>query len=141
MRDSPVSPVAGESEQDSIREVPFHSMNTRKVRGAKQALYLVRNAEKVSNFCNDVIGDICGIVSGATIAVLVATLIMNYNNNPLYLSIILTAFVASITVGGKGLGKTYAIANSNQIVYSAALVMCFFQKRDKENRSERRGRA
>ena len=42
-------------------EIPFHSMAAKKVTAASQALVLVRNAEKVSNFCNDVVGDICGI--------------------------------------------------------------------------------
>lgn len=28
-------------------------------------LNLKKNADKVSSFCNDVIGDICGIISGA----------------------------------------------------------------------------
>ena len=49
---------------------PFHSMASHKERGAKQALMLLRNADRVSNICNDVVGDICGIVSGATGAVM-----------------------------------------------------------------------
>ena len=49
----------------SANEKPFHSMAAKKVPGAAEALKLLRNAEKVSNFCNDVIGDICGVVSGS----------------------------------------------------------------------------
>ena len=45
---------------------PFNSMAAHRVKGAKEALYLIRNAEKVASFCNDVVGDICGIVSGST---------------------------------------------------------------------------
>ncbi len=52
-------------------EKPFHSMAARKVEGAQEALMLIRNAEKVSSFCNDVVGDIAGIISGTTSAVIV----------------------------------------------------------------------
>ena len=53
---------------------PFHSMAAHKEKGAKEALKLLRNADRVSSVCNDVVGDICGIVSGATGAVIVARL-------------------------------------------------------------------
>ena len=56
----------------SADEKVFHSMNARQVRGAKVAVTFKKNADKVSSFCCDVIGDICGIISGAagtTIAV------------------------------------------------------------------------
>ena len=43
-------------------EVPFHAMASRKVPEAEDALRLIRNAGKVSSFCNDVIGDICGVI-------------------------------------------------------------------------------
>ena len=51
---------------------PFNSMAAHRVKGAKEALYLIRNAEKVASFCNDVVGDICGIVSGSTATVISA---------------------------------------------------------------------
>ena len=43
----------------------FHSMATKKVNGAKQAIKLINQKDKVSSFLNDVIGDICGVVSGS----------------------------------------------------------------------------
>ena len=54
----------------TANEVPFHSMAARKVKGAKTAIRLTKSADKVSSICNDVIGDICGIVSGSTGAVI-----------------------------------------------------------------------
>ena len=60
----------------SADEKPFHSMAARKVPGAQEAIRLLRNAERVSSICNDVVGDICGVVSGsasATIAALILT--------------------------------------------------------------------
>lgn len=50
-------------------EVPFHAMASRKVPEAEDALRLIRNAGRVSSFCNDVIGDICGVISGSAAAV------------------------------------------------------------------------
>ena len=46
-------------------EAPFHAMASRKVAEAPDALKLLRNANRVSSFCNDVIGDICGVISGS----------------------------------------------------------------------------
>ena len=43
----------------SADEKPFHSMAARKVPGAKESIKLLRNAERVSSICNDVVGDIC----------------------------------------------------------------------------------
>ena len=55
----------------SATEKEFHSMAAHRVRGAREAVWMVRNAEKVSSICNDVVGDICGIISGATGALIV----------------------------------------------------------------------
>ena len=55
----------------SATEKEFHSMASRRVSGAREAVWLSRNAEKVSSICNDVVGDIAGIISGATGAVIV----------------------------------------------------------------------
>ncbi|GHV16269.1 hypothetical protein FACS189425_00230 [Clostridia bacterium] len=109
-------------------QTPFHSMSTRQVSGAKRALYLIQNGEKVSNFCNDVIGDICGIVSGTSGAFLVISLIKNYPFHELYTSLILTGIIASLTIAGKAAGKTFALKNSNQIVYQFALLLCIFKR-------------
>ena len=53
-------------------ETPFHSMASGRVKAAPQAIWLIRNADKVSNMCNDVIGDTVGIVSGAATAVIIS---------------------------------------------------------------------
>ncbi|HCL51303.1 MAG TPA: hypothetical protein DHW76_09940 [Clostridiaceae bacterium] len=102
-------------------ETPFHSMASRKVKGARTAVKLIKNADKVSNFCNDVIGDVCGIVSGATGAIIVSKiLIINDGNYSSVMSLTVSAIIASITVGGKAIGKNFAIRESNNIIYSVA---------------------
>lgn len=107
-------------------EAPFHSMASRKLYGAKQAVMLIRNADKVSNFCNDVVGDICGVISGTAAAFIVYKFSgagTDAQNSIFALSI--TAMVASLTVGGKALGKSIALQNSNYIIYKVAVVIKF----------------
>src|SRR5699024_9088425 len=55
----------------AANEAPFHAMAAEKVPGAKEAVVIIRNADKFASFCNDVIGDISGIVSGTASAVVV----------------------------------------------------------------------
>src|SRR5699024_7406742 len=42
----------------SADEAPFHAMAAKKVPCAKQAVIIIRDADKFASFCNDVIGDI-----------------------------------------------------------------------------------
>jgi len=108
-------------------EAPFHALAAKKLRSARVAILLIRNAEKVSNFCNDVIGDIFGIISGAIIAVIIGQFIFDRAAEVKYASeIIFTGIVASVMVGGKAMGKTIAVKNCNHIVYLASKIMSVF---------------
>jgi len=115
-------------------EKPFHSMASEKINGAKQSIRIVRNADKFSNFCNDVVGDISGIVSGTASAAVVLNLISSINvgqNSLLYsiVSVVFTATVAALTVGGKALGKSFAISNSTEIILLVGKVFSFLEER------------
>ncbi len=112
-------------------EAPFHAMASNRVPGAREAIRLIRNAEKVSNFCNDVIGDICGIVSGATGSFIATQLILNFSFNSLLTSLIVTALISSITVGGKAFGKTLAINQCNQFVFYIGKLLALFRPKKK----------
>lgn len=102
----------------AAEEAPFHAMASRKLYGAKEALFLIRNADKVSNICNDVVGDICGVISGAASAYIVVKIFgEGINLNTIFADLGITGLVASSTVGGKALGKSIAIVNSNYIIY------------------------
>lgn len=115
-------------------EKPFHSMAANRIEEARYAIKLVRNASQVSNFCNDVIGDISGIVSGAIGTIIIYKLIGIYKMlNASILSIIMTSLVASFTVGGKAFGKSVAILNSEKIIFETAIVLNFVEKKFKIN--------
>ncbi len=112
----------------SSDEAPFHSMSSRKVKGAKTAVKFKKNADKVSSFCNDVIGDICGIISG-TVGATIAISISNTLNIPIFIcSLIVTAIIASLTIGGKATFKSVAINQSNEILYNFAKIIETFKK-------------
>ncbi|MEN8904988.1 MAG: Mg2+ and Co2+ transporter CorB [Clostridiales bacterium] len=108
----------------AANEYPFHSMAARKKFAAKRAIILCRNAEKVSTLCNDVVGDICGIISGASSTYIVIMLI-GKSNGVSIVELILTGIVASLTVGGKALGKILAIKYSTYIVYKISIIIEF----------------
>ena len=98
-------------------EAPFHAMSAGKVKGAKQGTKLLKNADRVSNFCNDVVGDICGIISGAVGAAIVfRLLISNPDLEKAFLSAAIAGFISSVTVGGKAIGKNIALKKSKDIV-------------------------
>ena len=119
-------------------EAPFHSMASRKIPEAVDALRLIRNAERVSSFCNDVIGDICGVISGSASAVIaVRVLLLRPGSKEAVLNLILSALVAGLTVGGKAFGKTIALQSSIQVVRVAARVLHFFRTLPKKLRGKK----
>lgn len=109
-------------------EKVFHSMNSRKVKGANVAVKFKKNADKVSSFCCDVIGDICGIVSGAAGTAITAILVSKFNFDLLITGLIVSAIIASVTIGGKAIGKSFAINKSDIILYEFAKIVSYFYK-------------
>ena len=111
----------------SADEKPFHSMAARKVPGAQEAIHLLRNAEKVGSICNDVIGDICGVVSGSASATIAARMLQNFEFSwPRIIGLAMSALVAGLTVGGKAIGKSFAINSCTTIVHAVGRVICWF---------------
>ena len=105
-------------------EKPFHSMASRKVPGAHEAISLLRNAERVSSICNDVVGDICGVVSGSASATIAALILTNVELGwPRGVSLAMSALVAGLTVGGKAIGKTIAVKSCTKIVHLVGRVI------------------
>lgn len=109
-------------------------MSARGVKEGKIAIYLVKNASKVSSICSDVIGDICSIVCGACGTVIVAKLLMlSGDEYEFLLTVLVSALIAGVTVGGKAFGKKFAINYSKQLVmWTARLLSIFKIKRKKD---------
>ncbi len=104
----------------------FNSMATKQVRGAKLAVKLIQNNEKASSFCNDVIGDICGIISGSAGVALSTIIANNFHWNLLIVSLMITAVIAALTIGGKAIGKATAINKSTPILFYFSKVISYF---------------
>lgn len=104
----------------SADEAVFHSMNSRKVKGASVAVKFKKNADKTSNFCCDVIGDVCGVISGAAGTTIGAILVTKYHTDLLITGLVITAVISSLTIGGKAIGKSFAINKSDIILYEFA---------------------
>ena len=101
----------------TCKEAYFHSMSAQKIKGAKESISVIKNNVRFANICNDVIGDVCGIVSGGLGSVLALSL-SKVSNVPLtVLSVILAAFISALTVGGKAIFKGVAIKNCNHIIF------------------------
>ena len=110
-------------------EAVFHSMSSRKVKGANVAVKFKKNADKVSSFCCDVVGDVCGIVSGAAGTTIALILIETCKFNALLTTLVVSACIASLTIGGKAIGKSFAINKSSIILYEfAKFVSTFYRK-------------
>lgn len=107
-------------------EAPFHSMSARKVKGANIAVLLKKNADKVGSFCNDVIGDICGVVSGSAGAIIASSFAQTLHVSPFLMSLLVTGLIAAFTIGGKAIGKSFAINQSDMILYKVAKFMSYF---------------
>ena len=116
----------------SADEKPFHAMAAKKIRSAKKAIWLIRKADAVSSFCNDVIGDIAGVMSGACAAAISLKLFAEASDiYKFWGSILITAFLSAVIVGAKAFCKPFALAKSQDIVFFAAKCLNIFSKKSK----------
>ena len=123
---------------------PFRAMASKKVRGAKEAIKLINNADKVSSICADVIGDICGILSGSAGASIIIKIAIESNTAlSIIVASLVSAFVASLTIFGKSVCKKYAIDNCDKILLKVGKVMSWFtpqgktkSKKEDKNKTE-----
>ena len=109
-------------------EEEFHAKATKKVKGSKDSIKLIKNAPKVANICADVIGDICGVLSGA-ISALIAIKISSEFEMPFNIQFILSALVSALTVSGKAFGKEIANNKSTEIVHKVGIVINKFSRK------------
>ncbi len=110
----------------SCNKKVLHSKASQKMKGAKIAIKLANNGSTVSSICNDVVGDVCGIISGSLIAILLMNLFKG--NDLTIINVVITCILSAITVGGKAIGKTIAVKNADNIIYDVAIILSIFSK-------------
>lgn len=107
---------------------PFNSMSAQKVHGSRVAVKFKKNADKVSSFCNDVVGDICGIISGSAGVIVASSVATTFDLPKFYVTLVVTGIVASLTIGGKAIGKGIAMSNNTLILHEFAKLVSIFYK-------------
>ena len=111
----------------TANESSFHAINSKRIKGAKECIFIVKNNNKISSFCNDIIGDICGIISGSIGAILSISISTTFLINGTLVGVILAALISSLTVGGKALFKQVAIKNADKIVLKVGKFLSTFK--------------
>lgn len=116
---------------------PFHSMAARKVKAGRIAVKLIKNADQVSSFCNDVIGDIAGVVSGSTAAA-IAIKLATTEGSLIFLNLIICGLVSAITVGAKAVGKVAGFQYNRSIIYAVSKIISLFvfEKKPKKRKKQ-----
>lgn len=110
---------------------PFSAMASRKVKGAKEAISLIKNADKVSSFCCDIVGDICGILCGAAGAAIVVKIVYESTNPAMaiLISSLVSGIIAALTIFGKSIGKGIAVYKSEKIIHIVGRFISVFTRK------------
>ncbi len=114
---------------------PFRAMASKKIRGAKEAIKLIKNADKFTSIIADVVGDVCGILSGAAGASIIVKIAIDSESAlGIIIASLVSAVIASMTIFGKSLGKKYAMKNCNKIMLVVGRVMSWFTPQGKKSK-------
>lgn len=107
----------------------YTAMASKKIRGAKEAIRLIRNADRLCNICNDIIGDICSIVAGAMGVAIIARLFSTAGEDRVFFyNVLLSSLISGLTVFGKAIGKKLALGRSHEIVFQTAIIVSWFHR-------------
>lgn len=112
----------------SCKIEPLVAMAAKKVRGSKLAISLVKNADRVSSVCSDVIGDICGILCGAAGVTVTVVIVGNMTGGSaeILIGAAVSAVIAGLTIFFKALCKNLAINKSTEIVMMVSKTLSIF---------------
>ena len=125
--------------------VAFTSIDTEKLeklsgkKGYASALKLCQNTEKVSSFCGDVVGDICGILSGAGGVSLVVNMHIQNLNVYFLVTCLISSLIAGLTIFGKAVMKGYAVDKCEVVALKTGALLetsplAFFKNRLRRKR-------
>jgi len=111
----------------TAEEKNFHAKSSRKIKGAKESIMIIKNNVKIASICNDIIGDICGIVSGGLGAVLAINLSVKFNIDLIIVTILISSLVSALTVGGKAIFKKVGTKNCDNIIMFVGKSLTIFK--------------
>lgn len=94
-----------------------------KQKGYQTAIKLCQNTEKISSFCGDVVGDICGILSGAGGVSLVLNMHLQDESVYFIVTCVVSALIAGLTIFGKAVMKGYSVDKCENVVMKTASIM------------------
>ena len=110
----------------------WHDADIEKIEISSNQITMIVQHDDYENpikiICNDVVGDVCGVVSGSAGMMVAATLIDKVHINSSLLVLLVTSIIASLTITSKALGKTIAIKNSKAITEKVGKVIHIFKK-------------
>ncbi len=113
----------------TANEANFHAMASNKIKGSKESIKLIKNNRNIASFCNDVVGDICGVISGSMGAIIALDISTRFTINPTISALLVSSIISSLTVVGKAIGKERAIKNSDTILSLVGKFLHCFQKK------------
>ena len=119
---------------------PFRAMASRKIRGANEAIILVKNANKVASIFADILGDICGILAGAAGASISLMLITSAMSNiaGILIASLVSAVIASLIIFGKAAFKKYSIVHCEKIILICGKIMSIFHKQNTNSKKNKK---
>ena len=123
----------------TCEEAPFHARAAKKHSGAKEVIRLLKSKDKATNVCNDLIGDICGIISGSACALISVKVSELISIDLVIVSLVLSAIVAMITVGGKAIGKGISMNNAENIMNMVGAVLHIVKPVKEKNKKAKVG--
>ena len=94
---------------------PFLAMAARKVKGAKMAVRIAKNRDVVNSVCSDIIGDICGIISGACGAAIITVMAISDSKINLIASVVCSTVIAALMITGKAMGKKLGLNKAREM--------------------------
>ena len=116
----------------TANEATFHAKASNKIDGSKESIKLIKNSSNIANFCNDIVGDICGIVSGSMGAMIAIYAATHLNINNTLTALLISSIISSVMVGGKAIGKNIAVKKSDEILFMVGkIINKFSNKKDK----------
>lgn len=119
---------------------PFRAMASKKVRGAKEAIKLKQNDDRMASIFGDIVGDVCGILSGAAGATVASAIITDKIVGfwGIVIASLVSAIIAGITISGKALMKRYSIDHAESIVMKFAKFLSFFHSNKDKKKAKKK---